>query len=84
MVQTRQNSNDEPPAARIHGELHIDTLEALEVAAHDGRLESVPGIGRPPCRGHSGQSERTPRPPSYPGSAPARNPGGRSAAECGQ
>lgn len=33
-------------AARIHGELHIDTLEALEVAAHDGRLASVPGIGR--------------------------------------
>ena len=32
-------------AARIHGELHIDTLEALEVAAHDGRLASVPGIG---------------------------------------
>jgi hypothetical protein len=26
--------------------LHIRTLEALEVAAHDGRLESVPGFGR--------------------------------------
>ena len=32
-------------AARIHGELHIDTLEALELAAHDGRLASVPGLG---------------------------------------
>lgn len=32
-------------AARIHGELHIDTLEALELAAHDGRLAKVPGIG---------------------------------------
>ena len=32
-------------AERIHEELHIDTLEALEVAAHDGRLESVPGVG---------------------------------------
>lgn len=32
-------------AARIHGELHVDTLEALEVAAHDGRLAKVPGVG---------------------------------------
>ena len=30
---------------RIHDELHLDTLEALEVAAHDGRLDQVPGIG---------------------------------------
>jgi putative hydrolase len=33
-------------AARIHGELHVDTLEALELAAHDGRLAKVPGLGR--------------------------------------
>jgi putative hydrolase len=32
-------------ARRIHGALHVDTLEALEVAAHDGRLETVPGVG---------------------------------------
>ena len=32
-------------AERIHDELHIDTLEALEMAAHDGRLETVPGVG---------------------------------------
>ena len=32
-------------ARRIHEQLHIDTLEALELAAHDGRLESVPGVG---------------------------------------
>jgi putative hydrolase len=32
-------------ARRIHAELHIDTLEALEVAAHDGALARVPGIG---------------------------------------
>ena len=32
-------------AERIHEELHVDTLEALELAAHDGRLEKVPGIG---------------------------------------
>jgi hypothetical protein len=32
-------------ARRIHADLHIDTLEALEVAAHDGTLAAVPGIG---------------------------------------
>ena len=32
-------------AERIHDALDVDTLEALEVAAHDGRLESVPGVG---------------------------------------
>jgi hypothetical protein len=32
-------------AERIHRELDIDTLEALEVAAHDGRLEQVAGFG---------------------------------------
>jgi DNA polymerase (family X) len=35
-----------PELARgIHQYLDVDTLEALEVAAHDGRLEQVPGIG---------------------------------------
>ena len=29
----------------IHGHLNVDTLEALEAAAHDGRLATVPGIG---------------------------------------
>ncbi|MGD8825358.1 MAG: helix-hairpin-helix domain-containing protein [Myxococcales bacterium] len=32
-------------AERIHRELDVDTLEALEVAAHDGRLAQVPGFG---------------------------------------
>ncbi|MFQ5958322.1 MAG: helix-hairpin-helix domain-containing protein [Alphaproteobacteria bacterium] len=32
-------------AHRIHDTLHIETLEALEIAAHDGRLEAVAGIG---------------------------------------
>jgi Holliday junction resolvasome RuvABC DNA-binding subunit len=32
-------------AERIHEELHLDTLEGLEVAAYDGRLENVPGVG---------------------------------------
>ena len=32
-------------ARRIHDHLECDTLEALEVAAHDGRLAAVPGVG---------------------------------------
>lgn len=32
-------------AHRIHDKLHIDTLEALEIAAHNGRLKLVEGIG---------------------------------------
>jgi hypothetical protein len=32
-------------AARIHTELGVETLEELEQAAHDGRLERVPGFG---------------------------------------
>lgn len=32
-------------AHSIHETLHVDTLEALEVAAHDGRLDDIPGIG---------------------------------------
>jgi len=32
-------------AEQIHETLHIDTLGALEAAAYDGRLETVPGIG---------------------------------------
>jgi putative hydrolase len=35
-----------PQLARgIHDTLGVDTLEALEVAAHDGRLDGVPGVG---------------------------------------
>jgi putative hydrolase len=32
-------------ARRIHDELDIETLAQLEVAAHEGRLERVPGVG---------------------------------------
>jgi DNA polymerase (family 10) len=32
-------------ARQIHETLDVETLEALEIAAHDGRLESVPGVG---------------------------------------
>jgi predicted flap endonuclease-1-like 5' DNA nuclease len=33
-------------AARLHDHLEAESLESLEIAAHDGRLEAVPGIGR--------------------------------------
>jgi Holliday junction resolvasome RuvABC DNA-binding subunit len=32
-------------AQRLHDELEIETLEQLEMAAHDGRLERVDGVG---------------------------------------
>ena len=32
-------------AQRVHDSLGVDTLEAFEMAAHDGRLETVPGFG---------------------------------------
>jgi DNA polymerase/3'-5' exonuclease PolX len=32
-------------AHRIHNDLHLDNLEALELACKDGRLERVTGIG---------------------------------------
>jgi hypothetical protein len=32
-------------ARRIHTQLGINTLQELEAAAHDGRLETVPGMG---------------------------------------
>jgi len=32
-------------AERIHETLHIDSLEALEIAAYDGRLRLVKGVG---------------------------------------
>lgn len=38
-------------AHRIHDVLHVDTLEELELAAHDGRLARVPGFGPRRVRG---------------------------------
>jgi hypothetical protein len=38
-------------AKRIHRELNIDTLEELEQAAHDGRLELLSGFGERRVRG---------------------------------
>lgn len=35
-----------PSTARLlHEALHVDTLEALELAVHEGRLADVPGVG---------------------------------------
>ena len=58
-------------ATRIHDALHVDTLEALEVAAHDGRLASVPGIGprraamiRSALAGMLGRASGRPAPPA--------------------
>ena len=42
-------------AQRIVETLHIDTLEALEVAAHNGRLKRVPGLGPDKIRGIKSQ-----------------------------
>ncbi|MEN6338140.1 MAG: helix-hairpin-helix domain-containing protein [Phycisphaerales bacterium] len=42
---TRVPGIGESLARRIHEELGINTLEELEVAAHDGRLEQIEGIG---------------------------------------
>jgi putative hydrolase len=36
-------------ASRLHEELGVDTLEQLELAAHDGRLQAMAGVG--PRRG---------------------------------
>jgi DNA polymerase (family X) len=32
-------------AHRLHNDLHIETLEQLEMAAHDGRLADIEGVG---------------------------------------
>ncbi|MCF8081093.1 MAG: hypothetical protein K9K88_17590 [Desulfobacterales bacterium] len=38
-------------ARRLHQELEVDTMEELEQAAHDGRLEQVEGIGKNKAKG---------------------------------
>ena len=57
-------------ARRIYDELGVTTLEELEVAAHDGRLEAVEGIGGKRARGirdalavRLARSRRTPHQP---------------------
>lgn len=52
-------------AARIHSELGIDTLADLELAAYDGRLACLPGMGRKRLRAIreslAGRFRRNPR-----------------------
>ena len=62
-------------ARRLHDELPVDTLEGLELAAHDGRLARVKGIGarraaarRATLAAMLARTRRTPRAPlSEPG-----------------
>lgn len=53
-------------AALIHDRLGIDTLEQLEAAAHDGRLDVLPGIGSKRLRSIrealAGRFQRYPKP----------------------
>jgi putative hydrolase len=63
-------------AEQINERLHIDTLEALEAAAFDGRLEQVPGMGPRRVAGIRnslatllGKTRR--RPTAQPGDGPA-------------
>ena len=57
-------------ARRIHETLHIDSLQDLEVAARDGTLAGVPGMGRGRVRGVreslAGRFRRGPAPPAPP------------------
>lgn len=56
-------------ARRIYEHLGVDTLEGLETAAHDGRLDRVPGIGLrrlAMLRAALGQSLTRLRPPGKP------------------
>jgi DNA polymerase (family 10) len=64
-------------AQRIHQTLGVETLEELEMAAHDGRLATVRGFGKRRVRGvmdalaaRLGRRGRRPLPPFAP-SAPA-------------
>ncbi len=38
-------------AKRLHDDLHIQTLEQLEIAAHDGRLTDIEGVGSKKLQG---------------------------------
>jgi DNA polymerase (family X) len=74
-------------AGRLHDDLGIETLEELEIAAHDGRLEHYPGIGAKRLAGirdslaqRLGRIRRQPvmppatPPPSEPPPAPQKPP----------
>ncbi len=57
----RENSSGIGPqlARRLHVELHVETLEDLERAAHDGRLDRLTGFGPKRLEAiHGSMSER--------------------------
>jgi hypothetical protein len=65
-------------AKRIHEQLGIESLAELEVAANDGRLTTVPGIGKKRLRGVreslAGRFRRRPLPSGPPHTPPASVP----------
>ncbi len=44
-------------AHRLHNDLHIETLEGLEQAAHEGRLDQLSGFGEKRLQGSSQRAE---------------------------
>ncbi len=65
-------------AHRLHDDLHIETLEQLEVAAHDGRLADIEGVGPKKLQGIidslTARLGRVHRPTQAVGSHAAREP----------
>ncbi|MEZ5670506.1 MAG: helix-hairpin-helix domain-containing protein [Alphaproteobacteria bacterium] len=63
-------------ARRIHDALDVDSLEDLETAAHDGRLEGVPGVGARRAAGiRAALAQMLQRGRARPRAAPADEPG---------
>lgn len=65
-------------AQRLHDDLHIETLEQLEMAAHDGRLADIDGVGPKKLQGIidslTARLGRIRRPTQTVGSHPAGEP----------
>jgi putative hydrolase len=64
-------------AERIHDQLHVDSLEALENAVHEGRLRQVEGLGKKRreaieawLQKHLDEQRRQARPPARTGNSP--------------
>ena len=64
-------------AERIHDQLHVDSLEALENAVHEGRLRQVEGLGKKRreaieawLQKHLDEQRRHARPPARAGDIP--------------
>lgn len=65
-------------ADRLHDDLHIETLEQLEMAAHDGRLANIEGVGPKKLQGIidslTARLGRVRRPPQPAGTQAAGDP----------